>query len=52
MNEFNLTLSMRVTGSEATLLKMRSFLSFKITHTQASQITLKNGCEDLGIPAI
>jgi len=38
--------------SAALLLKTRLFLSFQMTQTQASQITVKNERDDRGIAAI
>lgn len=50
--EFNFTLLRMVKGLEAVLLKIRLFLSFQMTQTHGSQITLKNEWHDCGIAAI
>lgn len=43
---------MRTLGSEAIFLKIRWFISFQKTQTQASQTVLKKRCEDRVIPAM
>jgi len=50
-NDTNFTLSKMIKESDVLLFKTLLFLSFEIIHTQASQIIVKNVCDNRGIPA-